>query len=158
MNGGNNAFSGEDNEQKDPRLTRLTEFFSYPDREPSCSSGYACCLKTCSFSMLRSLCRLFRAKASCGLAGKELYALEVIDGSTITRKMTHGPHPGASSHCLSADTQRLAGGGLYRGPSFSIVRVTCGRTSFFGYSPVEQIILTINIGLRRQIHLPQLLH
>ncbi len=24
---------------------------------------------------------------------------------------------------------------------------------FFGFSPVEQIILTINIGLRRQIHL-----
>src|SRR5207253_9412280 len=34
-NAGNSAISGNDNEERDPRLTQLTNFFSSPDREHS---------------------------------------------------------------------------------------------------------------------------
>ena len=35
INSSNSAISGDDNEEQDQRLTQLTNFFSYPDREHS---------------------------------------------------------------------------------------------------------------------------
>jgi hypothetical protein len=85
--------------------------------------------------------------------GKPLYALEVIDGATIARKidvMGRTPSPPAIAYqqiikglpAVDFTSQQL----IYRPRN---VR----SHKFFGFSPVEQIILTINIGLRRQMHL-----
>src|SRR5581483_8955936 len=50
---GNTPISGEDNEEQDPRLSQLTEFFSYPDREHSWQQWVRLSWKTCSYSMRR---------------------------------------------------------------------------------------------------------
>jgi hypothetical protein len=85
--------------------------------------------------------------------GKALYALEVIDGSTIARKidaMGRTPAPPAVAY-----QQILKGLPAVDFTSDQLIyRPRNVRAhKFFGFSPVEQIILTINIGLRRQIHL-----
>jgi hypothetical protein len=85
--------------------------------------------------------------------GKPLYALEVIDGSTIARKIdamgrTPAPPDVAYQQILKGlpAVDFTADQLIYRPRNVRAHK-------FFGFSPVEQIILTINIGLRRQIHL-----
>jgi hypothetical protein len=86
-------------------------------------------------------------------AGKTLYALEVIDGSTIARKIdAMGRTPASPAIAYQQILKGLpavdftADQLIYRPRNVRAHK-------FFGFSPVEQIILTINIGLRRQIHL-----
>ena len=85
--------------------------------------------------------------------GKALYALEVIDGSTIARKIdAMGRTPASPAIAYQQILKGLpavdftADQLIYRPRNVRAHK-------FFGFSPVEQIILTINIGLRRQIHL-----
>ena len=153
MNGGNNAFSGEDNEQNDPRLTQLTAFFSCPDREHTWQQWIRLLLEDLLVLDAPVIVPVISRDGELWSAGKELYALEVIDGSTITRKidaMGRTPAPPAVAY-----QQILKGLPAVDFTADQLIyRPRNLRThKFFGYSPVEQIILTINIGLRRQIHL-----
>ncbi|HMC31750.1 MAG TPA: phage head morphogenesis protein, partial [Candidatus Angelobacter sp.] len=152
-NRGNNAFGGEDNQENDPRLAQLTDFFSYPDREHSWQQWIRLLLEDLLVLDAPVLVPIVDQAGELWSPGKQLYALEVVDGSTIARKidaMGRTPTPpnvayqqilkGMPAVDFTADQL------IYRPRNVRVHK-------FFGFSPVEQIILTINIGLRRQIHL-----
>jgi hypothetical protein len=152
-NRGNSAFSGEDNEQNDPRLSQLTDFFCYPDREHTWQQWVRLLLEDLLVLDAPVLVPIIDQAGQLWSPGKQLYALEVIDGSTIARKidaMGRTPAPPGVAY-----QQLLKGLPAVDFTSDQLIyRPRNVRAhKFFGFSPVEQIILTINIGLRRQIHL-----
>ena len=152
-NGGGSSFGSDDNQQVDPRLAQLTDFFAYPDREHSWQQWVRLLLEDLLVLDAPVLVPIVDPGGELWSAGKPLYALEIIDGATVTRKidaMGRTPAPptvayqqilkGMPAVDFSADQL------IYRPRNVRAHK-------FFGFSPVEQIILTINIGLRRQIHL-----
>ena len=84
---GNKPFSGEDNEESDPRLAQLTDFFSYPDKEHTWQQWVRLLLEDLLVLDAPVLVPIVSQDGELWSAGKTLYALEVIDGSTITRKI-----------------------------------------------------------------------
>jgi hypothetical protein len=152
-NRGNSAFSGDDSEEQDPRLSQLTDFFSYPDREHTWQQWVRLLLEDLLVLDAPVLVPIIDQAGQLWSPGKQLYALEVIDGSTIARKidaMGRTPAPPSVAY-----QQILKGLPAVDFTSDQLIyRPRNVRAhKFFGFSPVEQIILTINIGLRRQIHL-----
>jgi portal protein len=152
-NRGGSAFGGDDNQQNDPRLAQLTEFFSFPDREHSWQQWLRLLLEDLLVLDAPVLVPIVDPSGELWSPGKPLYALEVIDGSTITRKIdAMGRTPAPPSVAYQQILKGLpavdftADQLIYRPHNVRAHK-------FFGFSPVEQIILTINIGLRRQIHL-----
>ncbi len=152
-NQGNTSFSGEDNEENDPRLSLLQEFFSYPDREHSWQQWVRLLLEDLLVLDAPVLVPIVDQAGGLWSPGKPLYALEVIDGATITRKIDAMGRTPVSPNV--AYQQILKGLPAVDFTSEQLIyRPRNVRAhKFFGFSPVEQIILTINIGLRRQIHL-----
>jgi hypothetical protein len=151
---GNEPIGNEDNqEQDDPRLQQLTDFFSYPDREHSWQQWIRLLLEDLLVLDAPVLVPIISQDGELWSPGKPLYALEVIDGSTITRKIDAMGRTPASP--AVAYQQILKGLPAVDFTSDQLIyRPRNVRAhKFFGFSPVEQIILTINIGLRRQIHL-----
>lgn len=153
VNTSNRAIGGNDDEEKDPRLTQLTNFFSYPDREHSWQQWVRLLLEDLFVLDAPVLVPIVSPEGELWSAGKTLYALEVIDGSTIARKIdAMGRTPAAPAIAYQQILKGLpavdftADQLIYRPRNVRAHK-------FFGFSPVEQIILTINIGLRRQIHL-----
>jgi Phage portal protein len=150
---GNVPFGGDDNQEQDPRLAQLTDFFSYPDREHSWQQWIRLLLEDLLVLDAPVIAPVVSQEGELWSPGKALYALEVIDGSTIARKidaMGRTPAPPAVAYqqilkglpAVDFTSEQL----IYRPRNVRAHK-------FFGFSPVEQIILTINIGLRRQIHL-----
>ncbi len=151
--GGSNILAGDDDRQKDPRLAQLADFFSYPDREHSWQQWIRLLLEDLLVLDAPVLVPIVDQAGQLWSAGKQLYALEVIDGSTIARKIdamgrTPAPPDVAYQQILKGlpAVDFTADQLIYRPRNVRAHK-------FFGFSPVEQIILTINIGLRRQIHL-----
>jgi len=149
----NTPFGGEDNQEQDPRLPLLTDFFSYPDREHTWQQWVRLLLEDLLVLDAPTLAPVVSPEGELWSPGKPLYALEVIDGSTIARKIdqmgrTPAPPAVAYQQILKGlpAVDFTAGQLIYRPRNVRAHK-------FFGFSPVEQIILTINIGLRRQIHL-----
>jgi hypothetical protein len=149
----NEPISNEDNEEEDPRLLQLTDFFSYPDREHTWQQWVRLLLEDLLVLDAPVLVPIVSPDGELWSPGKQLYALEVIDGSTISRKIdAMGRTPAAPAVAYQQILKGLPAVDFTADQL--IYRPRNVRThKFFGFSPVEQIILTINIGLRRQIHL-----
>ena len=126
------------------RIQYITEFMSYPDREHDFNAWIRMLMED---MLVIDAPAIYPRKTR----GGDLYALEVMDGATITRKLnTDGrtPQPpdvayqqyihGVSMADYSADEL------IYKPRNVRSSKV-------YGYSPVEQIIMTVNIALRRQI-------
>lgn len=150
---GNEPISNEDNEEQDPRLLQLTDFFSYPDREHTWQQWVRLLLEDLLVLDAPVLVPIVSPEGELWSQGKQLYALEVIDGSTISRKIdAMGRTPAVPAVAYQQILKGLPAVDFTADQL--IYRPRNVRThKFFGFSPVEQIILTINIGLRRQIHL-----
>jgi Phage portal protein len=152
-NRSNSALAGQDDQQKDPRLAQLAEFFSSPDREHSWQQWIRLFLEDLLVLDAPVLVPIVDQAGQLWSPGKQLYALEVVDGATIARKIdvmgrTPAPPDVAYQQILKGmpAIDFTADQLIYRPRNVRAHK-------FFGFSPVEQIILTINIGLRRQIHL-----
>jgi hypothetical protein len=137
----------------DSRIAQLTDFFSSPDREHTWQQWIRLVLEDLLVLDAPAIAPLASADGELWSAGKSLYALEVIDGATIARKIdSMGRTPAAPA---VAYQQILKGMPAINFTADQLIyRPRNVRAhKFFGFSPVEQIILTINIGLRRQMHL-----
>ncbi len=136
-----------------PRIEELTRFFLRPDGEHTWQQWVRLVMEDLLVLDAPSIAPLAAPDGELWAPGKPLYALEVIDGATIARKidtMGRTPAPPAVAYqqilkglpAVDFTAEQL----IYRPRNVRSHR-------FFGFSPVEQIILTINIGLRRQMHL-----
>src|SRR4029077_21228875 len=86
-NTSNSPVSGNDDEEQDPRLTQLTNFFAYPDREHSWQQWVRLLLEDLLVLDAAVLVSIIDQAGELWSPGKPLYALEVIDGATIARKI-----------------------------------------------------------------------
>jgi hypothetical protein len=84
--------------------------------------------------------------------GSQLYALEHIDGATIKRVLSpDGRTPIPPDPAYQQVIKGIPAVDYTREELYYFPRNV--RTSrIYGYSPVEQIIMTVNIALRRQVH------
>ena len=130
--------------QPDARIEKITDFLAYPDLERPFGTW------------IRMICEdLFVLDAPAvynrRTKGGELYALEPIDGATIKRildptgrtPLTGPAYQQVIKGVVACDYTRDELLWMPRNP----------RTHrAFGFGPVEQVITTVNIALRRQLH------
>ncbi len=129
----------------DARCEQLQKFFRQPDRE----NGWHDWLRMLLEEMFVTDAASVYIRPSLG--GKP-FSFEVLDGTTITRKLdAHGRTPVAPE---TAYQQILHGVPAVDYSTDELIYQPRNKRAHkvYGYSPVEQIIVTINIALRRQIH------
>lgn len=143
--------SRKTNKQDDPRIEALNEFFSCPDGENSFSTWMRLILE--DLFVIDAVSILPRWKLSGGI-----YGFDVIDGGTIHRSIDsegRTPRPpyvayqqiikGLPTVDLAAPCPQLKIDQLVYAPRNK------RSNKIYGYPPVEQIIMTINLAIRRQL-------
>lgn len=129
----------------DERCKQITEFFALPDQEHSWDEWLRMLLE-----------ELFVTDAPTlyvrPTLGGQVYALEPVDGSTIKRVLDeHGRTPVSPDIAYQQILKGVPAVNYTRDEL--IYRPRNVRThKIYGYSPVEQVIMTVNIALRRQLH------
>lgn len=133
------------------RIAELTQFFELPDGE----HGFDDWLRTIVEELLVidavTLAATTDEHGSVWAPGKKIQRFEVIDGATIKRvidDMGRTPAPPGTAY-----QQILKGVPAVDFTADELIyRPRNSRAhKFYGYSPVEQIIITINLALRRQM-------
>ncbi len=131
-------------ETPDPRLAKITDFLAYPDLEHPFGTW------------IRMLCEdLFVLDAPTVYVrrtkGKSLFALETVDGATIKRVLD----PTGRTPMEGVAYQQVIKGVIaseYTRQELLWMPRNPRTHQAFGYGPVEQIVNTVNIALRRQLH------
>lgn len=138
---------------KDKRLQELTDFFSSPDQEHSWQEWIRLLMEDMLVIDAPCVAPMADGNGTLWSPGKKLYGLEVIDGSIIARKIdANGRTPAPPAVAYQQIIKGIPAVDFTRDQLVYKPR-NIRVHKFFGFSPVEQIIMTINIGLRRQISL-----
>jgi hypothetical protein len=138
----------KDGAARDPRCDELEAFFKFPDKENDWDTWLRMMLEEVFVTDAASI---YLRKTN----GGAMYALEPLDGATIKRVLDeHGRTPMAPDPAyqqvlkgipaVNYSTDEL----LYRPRNRRVWKV-------YGFSPVEQIVLTVNMALRRSVHVLQ---
>jgi hypothetical protein len=130
--------------KEDARCKELEKFFASPNREHDWQTWLRALLEDL---FVLDAPTLYPRQT----LGGELYALELVDGSTIKRIIDTGgrtPMPP-----LPAYQQTLKGmpASDYTRDELIYMPRNVRTHKVYGYSPVEQIIMTVNIAMRRQV-------
>jgi len=129
----------------DPRIAEVTDFFQHPDREHDWDGW------------LRMLVEdMLVIDAACLYPHRDLggrvYALELIDGATIKRVLDErGRTPEAPAPAYQQVLKGLPAVDYARDELYYLPRNPRSHR-VYGFSPVEQVVMTVNIALRRQMH------
>jgi len=137
---------------KNENIPFLTDFFQSPNKEHTWQEWIRLLMEDLLVIDAPVIVPISKADGTLWTSG-EPYALEVIDGATISRKIDYnGRTPQPPGVAYQQIIKGLPACDFTRDQL--VYKPRNLRThKFFGFSPVEQIIMTINIGLRRQIHL-----
>ena len=128
----------------DPRIAAIEDLLRYPDREHPWGAWVRLLLE--DLFVLDAPTLYVRRTASGALWG-----LEVVDGATIKRLL--GPDGRTPRAPDPAYQQVLKGVPAVDYTSDELIYAPRNPRphKVYGYSPVEQILMTVNIGLRRQV-------
>ncbi len=134
------------------RIDELTDFFQSPDREHDFNEWLRMILEDLLVIDAVTLSPTIDDHGAVWSPGKQVRRFEVIDGATIKRvidDMGRTPPPPEVAY-----QQVLKGVPAIDFTSDELVYRPRNLRAhkFYGYSPVEQIIITINIALRRQMY------
>jgi hypothetical protein len=135
------------------RIDELTEFFRLPDGEHDFDDWLRMILEDLLVIDAVSLAATVDDHGTVWSTGEQVRRFEVIDGATIKRvidDMGRTPVPPAVAYqqilkglpAIDFTADEL----VYRPRNLRAHK-------FYGYSPVEQIIITINLALRRQMYM-----
>lgn len=129
----------------DARCEELTNFFAFPDKEHSWDAWLRMLLE----DLLVIDAPVVYTRRT---RGGEVYAVEPIDGATIKRVLDiYGRTPLPPEAAYQQILKGLPAVNYTRDELIYLPRNP--RThKVYGFSPVEQIVTTINIALRRQAH------
>jgi len=135
------------------RIDELTAFFSFPDGEHNFDDWLRMILEDLLVIDAVTLAATIDDHGTVWSEGKQVRRFEVIDGATIKRvidDMGRTPVPPAVAY-----QQILKGLPAIDFTSDELVYRPRNLRAhkFYGYSPVEQIIITINLALRRQMYM-----
>lgn len=133
------------------RVDELTAFFQSPDREHDFNEWLRMILEDLLVIDAVTLAPTIDDHGAVWSSGKQVRRFEVIDGATIKRvidDMGRTPPPPSVAY-----QQVLKGVPAIDFTADELVNRPRNLRAhkFYGYSPVEQIIMTINIALRRQM-------
>lgn len=131
--------------KKDKRCEAIEAFFAFPDKEHSWDEWLRMLIEDL---LVIDAPTLYVRKTKKGA----LWALEPIDGATIKRVLDEtGRTPAAPSVAYQQILKGVVA--LNYTQNDLIYRPRNLRThKVYGFSPVEQIMMTVNIALRRQLH------
>lgn len=131
--------------ESDDRCKQLIDFFALPDREHDWSTWLRILLEDMLVIDAPALYpRLTR--------GNGVYSLDIMDGSIFKRIITvDGRTPIAPDPAYQAIIKGMPAVDYSRDELLYMPR-NPRSYRLYGYSPVEQIIVTVNIALRRQLH------
>lgn len=139
-------FGPKDKKAKpDARCDELNAFFQYPDQEHDWDTWLR--------ALLEDLLVLDAATLYPRMTlGDTLYGLELVDGATIKRLIdSTGRTPLPPDPAYQQILKGMPAVNYSRDEL--LYRPRNVRTNkVYGYSPVEQVIMTVNIALRRQLH------
>lgn len=136
----------------DPRIPALTEFFKRPDGEHSYQDWLRMILEDLFVIDAVSIFPRWRMDGG-------LYGLDILDGATIRRVLDgqgRTPRPPDTAyqqilHGVPA-IDLMAAAPAIKGDQLLYLPRNIRAHKVYGYSPVEQLIMTVNIALRRQVH------
>ena len=135
------------------RISELTDFFAAPDREHTWLDWSRMLLEELLVIDAPTIAPVSDQDGTLWTPGAPLYGLEILDGSTIARKIDlQGRTPRPPDVAFQQIIKGMPSVDFTRDQLIYKPR-NLRANKFFGFSPVEQIMLTINIGLRREIHL-----
>ena len=127
------------------RIKPITEFFSFPDRVNPFSAWLRCLLEDMFVIDAVTIYPRFAQNGG-------LYSLDIIDGSTITRLIDDGGRiPEAPDPAYQQILHGVPAGNFTRDELIYLPR-NIRPHKLYGFSHVEQILLTINIALQRELH------
>lgn len=140
------------NKGKGDTIRALTDFFQSPDKDHTWQEWVRLLMEEMLVIDAPVIVPVSDASGKLWQSG-EPYGLEVIDGSTIARKIDYnGRSPQPPAIAYQQIIKGLPAVDFTRDQLIFKPR-NIRSHKFYGFSPVEQIIMTINIGLRRQLHL-----
>ncbi len=127
------------------KIDEITEFFQYPDKYNSWRSWYRMLLEDV---LVIDAPSIYVNKTN----GNKLYSLDIIDGATITRVInSDGKTPAAPSVAYQQILKGVPAVDLSVDDLIYIPRNPRVH-KLYGYSPVEQSLMTINIAMRREVN------
>lgn len=134
-----------ESDKPDARCDQLVAFFQSPDKEHDWNTWLRMLLEDL---LVIDAPTIYPRKTR----GGDMYALEPIDGATIKRVLDqHGRTPLPPDPAYQQVLKGLPAVDYTRDELVYLPRNP--RThKVYGYSPVEQVIVTVNIALRRQAH------
>lgn len=137
---------GEEVVEPDERVKGLRDFLRYPDQEHDWSTWLRMALEEMFVTDATTIMPVMSIDKSM------VARLELIDGTTIKRVLdAQGRTPTAPSVAYQQVIKGLPTVDYHRDEL--IFRPRNPRThKVYGYSAVEQIVMTVNIALRRQLH------
>ena len=134
-----------DDEDDDPRIKEVTDFLKLPDREHTWQQWLRMLVEE---MLVTDAATIYPRRTYAG----KLYSLDLMDGTTIKPLIDYeGRTPAPPS---AAFQQVLHGVPAVDYSSDELIY--CPRNlrvnKVYGYSNVEQVVMTVNIGLRRQLY------
>ena len=131
--------------QPDSRVEELNNFFMYPDQEHDWDTWLRALIED---QLVIDAATIYPRET----LGGDMYALELVDGSTIKRLIdATGRTPLPPEPAYQQILKGIPAANYSRDQL--IYRPRNVRTNkIYGYSPVEQVIMTVNIAIRRQLH------
>jgi SPP1 gp7 family putative phage head morphogenesis protein len=131
--------------QGDARCDQLNDFFAYPDKEHPWETWLRALLEDL---LVLDAPTLYPRRT----LGGDLYGFELVDGATIKRVIdATGRTPLPPEVAYQQILKGVPAADYHRDELVYAPRNV--RThKVYGYSPVEQVIMTVNIAMRRQLH------
>ena len=129
----------------DPRIAAIRDFLAYPDREHAWDQWVRMLAED---MLVIDAASLFVRRTRGGAP----YALDPIDGATIKRVIDEwGRTPMAPEPAFQQVLKGVPAVNYTTDELLYLPRNV--RTNrIYGYSPVEQVVITVNTGIRRQLH------
>jgi len=131
--------------KEDPRIAQLRDFFAFPDQENDWETWLRMLLED---MLVIDAATLYPRMT----LGGDLFSMEPVDGSTVKRLLDEtGRTPIPPQPAYQQILKGLPAVDYNRDEL--LYKPRNKRTNkLYGMSPVEQIIMTVNIALRRQVH------
>ena len=130
--------------QPDNRCKEITDFFALPDKEHDWDTWLRMIVED---NLVIDAATIYARKT----LGGGVYAFEPVDGATIKRVITSdgrtpiAPEPAYQQILKGVPAVNYSNQELIYSPR------NLRTNKIYGYSPVEQVVMTVNIAIRRQI-------
>lgn len=129
---------------EDPRVQQINDFLLFPDRE----NTFGVWIRQLVEEMLVIDAATIYPRMT---RGGDVYSLDLVDGATIKRLInSDGRTPEAPDPAYQQILHGVPAADFTRDELVYLPRNKRVH-KFYGYSPVEQIVLTVNIALRREV-------